>query len=206
MPQEFLKNLLGHVKSNGMGYLILLAVFASGVISGWIMPSKISAEDQSEMTQYLSGLLQELPRAEIDNRLEMKNAFLSNGALLLLIWFLGLTVIGSPLVLAALFYKGMALGLAIGFLLRLDNPQGLVMVLLAVLPQNFLLVPLFIAASMLAAVFSLKLLRKEYSGVFGRQFLRYSLFFLVLLLGAGLSSCVQGYTVPWLLKSFFKIL
>ncbi|MCL2817853.1 MAG: stage II sporulation protein M, partial [Clostridiales bacterium] len=176
MPQDFSKTLTDHFKKNVVGYLILLLVFASGMIAGWVAPSKISPEDYGEMTEYLSGLIQDLPHVEIDKQLETKRAFYVNGLLLLLIWFFGVTVIGSPLVLAALFYKGMTLGMAVGFLLRMENPQGLVMVLLTVMPQNLFFVPLFLVASMLAVNFSLRLLRKEYAGNFGKQFLRYTLF------------------------------
>ena len=206
MPQELFKTLTDYLKKNAVVCLILLAVFAAGVIAGWIVPSKISPEDYGEMTQYLSGILQELPQAEIDKQLETKMAFYFNGLLLLLIWFFGLTVIGSPLVLAVLFYKGATLGMTIGFLLGMDDPQGLVTVLLAVMPQNLFFVPLFLAASLLAATFSLRLLRKEYAGNFGREFLRYTFYFLILLLGVGFCSYIQGHAVPWLFKSLFKFL
>jgi len=66
---------------------------------------------------------------------------------------LGLSVIGAPLVLAVVFARGFALGFAAMFLVNGLLLQGVVLAVAALLPQNLLAVPAFVAAG--AATLSL---------------------------------------------------
>ena len=205
--KDFFQTVKNHFRRYTMGYLLLTVVFLAGLAVGFGMPERMGSGNYNELSGFLSSMLKQLPTAQIDGALEMTRAFYMNGILLALIWFLGFTIIGSPLVAGVLFYKGLCLGMAVAFLLQTDNTQGVIMILLTVLPQNLFLIPLFIIASVLAVSFSLSLVQNSFGGRRGllKGFLKYTGCFLVLLLMVLFSSYIQGYFDPWLLSLLFKM-
>lgn len=58
-----------------------------------------------------------------------------------LLFLLGLTVIGAPLILAVVFVRGFVLGFTVGFLVQDAMVKGLVLSTTCVLPHNILMVP-----------------------------------------------------------------
>jgi len=197
-----------HFKRYRLRYFILTVIFIFGMFIGWSMPERLDTENGSELSSYISDILQNIPAAQIDGKLEMTRAVYLNGISLLIIWFLGFTIIASPIVAAILLYKGFCLGMAVSFLLTANDVQGIIMILLAVLPQNIFLIPIFVIASMLAINFSVALLKNE-QGMrrhLLKKFFRYSCCFAILFIAVVLSGYIQGYFDPWLLRMFFKII
>ena len=197
-----------HFRRCRVGYFILALIFALGMFIGWSMPERLDTQNSGALSSYISDILQQIPNAQIDGGLEMARAVYLNGISLLIIWFLGFTVIGSPLVAAIMLYKGFCLGMAVSFLLTANDVQGIIMILLAVLPQNILLIPLFMIAGILAIKFSLALLKNEQEirRHLPKNFFRYSGCFVILFIVVVLSAYIQGYFDPWLLRTFFKII
>jgi stage II sporulation protein M len=73
---------------------------------------------------------------------------------LVLIWLLGLSVIGLPIVLLLDFLKGVLVGFAVGLLVNEYAWRGVWLSLAAVAPQNALVVPALIIASVSSARFA----------------------------------------------------
>jgi len=70
----------------------------------------------------------------------------NNLGLLIIILLSGLTAIGFPIALAALVYKGMALGFSAALLIDSMNFKGVAIVFTSMIPQNLLIIPAMILA------------------------------------------------------------
>ena len=121
---------------------LLLSVFffLTGISTGIFLELTMGAGEKSNIAGYLQQYLYMDQGA-----MEYPNPFfssLSNNLFLLLIIFLsGLSALGFPVALAALTYKGMALGFCTGLIAETLKDQGLLVILTSLVPQNLFLLP-----------------------------------------------------------------
>ncbi|MBC6681260.1 stage II sporulation protein M [Zhenpiania hominis] len=146
----------------GSGKTLLLSVFffLTGISTGIFLELTMGAGEKSNIAGYLQQYLYMDQGA-----MEYPNPFfssLSNNLFLLLIIFLsGLSALGFPVALAALTYKGMALGFCTGLIAETLKDQGLLVILTSLVPQNLFLLPAFILASAAAVNYALLSLAKK---------------------------------------------
>lgn len=208
MPKRLSEAISEHIRRSLWLYILFFLVFLCGLFWGYGAPEAMDPTKAGELNTFVQKLVEALPQSQIDNALEMRNAFLFNAFLMLCLWFCGITVIGIPLTLPVIFYKGFSLGFSIGFLITGEALKGFVIVLLTIIPQNIILVPLFFIGSMLAISFSLYLIKRprEGGGGLAGVFAKYCGRFALLFLGVGFCALLQGYLAPALLKLFFILL
>lgn len=90
------------------------------------------------------GVLQQ-GTAQIDQGSLIRQNLIANIGLVILLWFAGSTVIGMPVVLGILLYKGFSLGYSIAAVIAcLGVQKGAVFVLSSILLQNIIFIPCLI--------------------------------------------------------------
>ena len=183
-----------------VGLVILVVALFIGLIS----PFYLSKDSYSTISQLVKNIFAALPQMDINSGLEAKGA-LSLNTLFLLIWYLaGLSLIGIPVSYLLLGIRGFILGFCLSILIMGDAAYGIVVSILAVLPQHLILIPIFL----LATLFSVKLSGELIAGFsdIKTSLLNFSLKYAVLWLGIALAAWLQGYIAPKLLKLFFNLL
>lgn len=92
----------------------------------------------------LSGMVDDYLREGMDGSLAgqeiLGSAFLKQVQATVLLWFLGLTVIGFPLILAFVWFRGFSLGFTVSFLLHDRAGAGILITIMSILPQNLLFI------------------------------------------------------------------
>ncbi|RAP76458.1 stage II sporulation protein M [Paenibacillus montanisoli] len=185
-------------------YVFVSVLFVVGVVFGALLVNALTLDQQ----QNLAGDLQQFIK-------NIQDGIVQSGAdtfwdrawfhakWLLLIWVLGLTVVGMPLVLALDFLKGVLVGFAIGTLVRQFAWKGLVFSLASVAPANLIAVPAFLIISVSAISFGLYVVKNRLLGRFGTlsqpllTFTSSAVGMLLLILGA---AAVECYVTPLLLQ------
>lgn len=136
-----------------------------------------------------------------NNTATMVAAGISNLKIIAVVWVLGLTVIGIPLIAAVVFTRGFALGFTSAFLIKLKGLAGVVTVFLAIFPPNLVAIPLIILASASGIVFSLCILKRWRNGSsIKKDFFAFTVSMLII---AGLNGGVgmfQSYLTPLIVK------
>ena len=118
-----------------------------------------------------------------------------------MIWFLGMTLIGTPLIVGILFYRGIAIGFTFHLLFHLESWKGTGIFLASVMPQNLIYVPCLLICSVLALNLSLNLLKKKkrrhlsFSGLF----LRYQIYFILFIGITAAGAFLESWLAPNLL-------
>lgn len=126
-------------------YLALIILFTAGLAGGAIATQKLSSEQKADLTNYLGNVYTALnqgnalnsPRGEIIYRGILDNVLKTAG----LLFVLGLSVIGSPLILGVVVLRGFVLGFTVGFLMQDAVINGLILSITSILPHNLLVVP-----------------------------------------------------------------
>ncbi|EEM20959.1 Stage II sporulation protein M [Bacillus thuringiensis serovar tochigiensis BGSC 4Y1] len=103
-----------------------------------------------------------------------------------------------------LFAKGVVVGFTVGFLVSQHGWNGLLLAFVSVLPQNLIIIPVFLVMTTIAASFSLRMIRHQFIRKITEPLLplliRYTCFFLVIGAVLALASSVEAYASPVLMK------
>src|SRR5699024_8498840 len=146
----------------------------------------------------------------IENKEILKDSFFYHAKYLLLLFILGLSVIGLPVVWILLFLKGLVVGFSVGFIVNQLGLKGLLLASLSIAPQNFLIIPIYIIAGSLSMIFSLTLIRKLFSRKYSRPVLQpfgqYIMVFSLLLVFSFLAAILEAYVANEAMASLIKSL
>jgi len=175
-----------------------------GLIAGALILRTLSPAQLDQLQQYLSSFLGnvgalakngQFPALKVWEEI-LKSQLYSLGIL----WLLGLTVVGAPLVILLVGARGFILGFTVGFLVQEKAGQGLLLALVAVLPQNLFYVPGLIVAGALALYFTMSLFRSSQETPVLTSMLLYTLMFMALTLFVLAGTWVEAYLVPGIIR------
>lgn len=195
-----------NLQDNLIIYLIIPVIFLVGIFFGVMGVHELDTSQVNELVQYVDGFINNLPTASVDAGLETRHALMTNLKTLFYIWFLGLTVIGIPLTMVITFSRGFILGFTTGFLVQQKSLQGVLVILLTVVPQNLLLIPVVLIAAVSSISFSFFVIRGKFGGKtmnLSKRFIGYTCSFILFGLFTVLAALVQGYVSPSLVKAVF---
>lgn len=139
-------------------------VFLSGLFMGIFIAVTMEAAEKEAVASHLLSFLSG-NTSDISFVSYARASFRNNAVLWLIIFTGGFTVLGAPLSMLPLLYKGAALGLSCTMIFDSMGINGLKLIILAVLPQNMLLVPLFILAASFALSYAYGFIASRKSGI-----------------------------------------
>lgn len=195
-----------HIHANRWQYMLIALIFLVGFVIGNYKVPALEGGVKNHLLELLDKYLQADSQGSIDGSKLLFYAFLNQAKSIIGIWFLGLTVIGMPLILAVIFIKGFSLGFTIGFLVQEKAGVGILIAILSILPQNLVYIPLLIIWSVVGMNFSVFIAtgRQIRSGSLGRAFVSYTVLMLVYLCIVLIGAFIEAYFSPWFLQSFIK--
>ncbi|GGB34018.1 stage II sporulation protein M [Virgibacillus dakarensis] len=204
---------VNHVKEHAAIYLFMIILFLTGVIFGAIIVNSMHFVQKQDLFFYLERFFGQITdKEQIENVEILKESFFYHTKYLLLLFVLGLSVIGLPIVWILLFLKGLVVGFSVGFIVNQLGIKGLALASLAIAPQNFLIIPIYIAAGSLSMIFSLTLLNKLFTNKLSRPILQpfgkyvtiFSLLLGLSIVAAGMEAFVSNEAMEALIKSLYK--
>lgn len=195
-----------HLKDHRSIYTFTVVLMIMGVIFGALIVNSLALSEKQDLITYLQQFFGEMSGGQFSSADDMlRQSFSHNLKYIGVMWILGLSVIGLPIVLILLFLKGVVVGFTVGFLVNQMGWHGLFVALMSVLPQNIILLPAFVVISTASISFSLKMIRqmlvKNAATPILPQFTRY--FMLVIGISAVLFivSLFEAYVSPVLMKT-----
>ncbi|CAN7337482.1 stage II sporulation protein M [Rossellomorea sp. LjRoot5] len=201
--------LVQHVQAHSSIYLFIITLFLMGIIFGAIVVNSLSFAQKEDLYFYLSKFFSEMEDGSMTSAEELfRQSFLHNVKYLGLMWLLGISIIGLPLIFVLLFMKGVVVGFSVGFLVNQMGWSGFLLSFVSVLPQNIIIIPAFIFIGAISANFSLTLIRK----IFMRQtssmqfqmipFLSRYVIFMVVAIGiVTIAASIEAYLSPALMEA-----
>lgn len=201
--------LMNHLKNHVTIYVFMIVLLLTGVIFGAIIVNSMSFVQKQDLFFHLERYFALANGDEtIASKDILKRSFFFHMKYLLLLFILGMTIIGLPVVWVLIFVKGLVIGFSVGFIVNQLGVKGLMLATLSIAPQNIIIIPIYIIAASLAMIFSLSLLYKLFGRTFnqsiGRPFVQYSLIFILLHVGALGSSLIETFVANEALKAVLK--
>lgn len=205
------KQITDHFREHATIYVFMAILFLTGVIFGAIIVNSMAFNQKQDILFYLERYMGQIVAEEsIENQSILMDSFLLHIKSLLLLFTLGLTVIGLPIVWILIFMKGLAVGFSVGFIVNQFGIKGLILSSLSIAPQNLLVIPIYIIAGSLSMLFSLTLIgilfNQKVSLPIIQSFRKYVLMFLFLLATSFLAALLEAFIAYEAMQSFIKSL
>lgn len=189
-----------HLRENMPLYIFLGIIFAVGIAFGAITAGSVPESQRLQLIQSLEKLFGFLGGGgSVSGANVAKQVIFGDLRMAAFIWLLGITVVGSVLILANVFFRGFVVGFTVGFLTGELGARGLLLAVAAVLPQNLFFIPALFLTSAAGVGFTLLVLKNRFlrrTPTTYPQFIAYSLFLVsssVLYVAAGL---IAAYISP----------
>lgn len=165
-------------KEHMMLYVFVCVLFLVGVVFGSVMVNALTVDQKTELTRYVGNFFQTVNGGlEVDHKVSFQQAFSMHVKWIVLIWVLGMSIIGMPIIMLLNFLKGVLVGFTVGYLVQHWQWKGMLFALASVAPQNMVLVPALIICSVSALSFSLYVIKHtliQRNGTVYEPFVKYT--------------------------------
>ncbi|PLS01648.1 stage II sporulation protein M [Neobacillus cucumis] len=190
-------------------FLFIVVLFLMGVIFGAIVVNSMSITQKEDLFYYLSQFFGQVSDGTVteDNDLFLQS-FMHNSKFIGLMWILGISIIGLPIILILLFLKGMVVGFTVGFLVSQMGWKGFMLAFASILPQNLIIIPVFILMAAFSVIFSIRMIKRQFLKKYAQPimpfFKRYIVALIAAVLFISVASGIEAYLSPWLMKSIIS--
>lgn len=201
LKSDFIKR---HIMENIWLYILSSVCICTGMVIGIYSVKYLDGTTKNELINYISSF----SASRVNSTISMKDLFLTaiknNLFLIIGIWFLGLTMIGLPIILVFQAIKGFTLGFTFSFLTNVIGTKGIGLAFLGILPQNLIYIPLLLFASVMAMQFSISIVKDNAlhkNGVI-KGISRYTVMFVFVGVIMNIGFIIEAVITPNLLKLF----
>lgn len=204
-------HIIMHIKEHATIYIFMVILFLTGIIFGAIIVNSMNYIQKQDLFFFLERYFGQITTDQkINNHEILKGSFFYHVKYLLLLFILGLSVIGLPIVWVMLFLKGLVVGFSVGFIVNQLGTKGLLLAALSIAPQNIITIPIYIIAGSLSMIFSLTLLGKLFSRRVSKPifqpFGKYVMLFSILLATSFIPALLEAYVANEAMQSLIKTL
>ncbi|KAA9026194.1 stage II sporulation protein M [Niallia endozanthoxylica] len=207
MKKKMYQNIVvTHLREHSSIYLFVIVLFLMGVIFGAVVVNSLSFSQKEDLYYYLSQFFGQVSIGKIATSNDLfLQSFMHNSKYIGMMWLLGISIIGLPIILILLFIKGMVVGFTVGFLVNQMGWNGFLLSFVSVLPQNFLIIPVFIITATVAVSISLKMIRRQFMKKISEPILpmlgKYVLLFVAAGMLLAVAAGIEAYLSPSLMKA-----
>ncbi|MFA5524262.1 MAG: stage II sporulation protein M [Tissierellales bacterium] len=157
IKDAFYKN----IKDNFTLYFLLALALMIGISAGAITVNILNEDQSQNLISFLDSFFKVLSQEKIDSFTLLKHSFINNFQTIIIIWILGITVIGLPIIIIIVVLRGFIVGFTVGFLINELGFKGFAFSLLTILPQNIFVIPGLIILAVLSINFSIKIVTSK---------------------------------------------
>lgn len=197
------------LKSNNKLIIFLVVLTFIGIISGTIFSLIISANDKKIVSEYLTDFLFAVQNNEINQFGAFINAILDNFSISIIIWLLGISIIGIPIILILFFSKSFVIGFTIGSLIINYNLKGCLLSLIYIFPHHVINIILYLLLVIYSLAFSIKLiysLLKRKNIDFKPIINKYLYILIIIIVGFSFTSLYEAFIMPKIISIITALL
>lgn len=201
----------GTVSSNKHIIRFLFILFILGLTSGSLFINYINDKDLVTLTNNISNYFSNIKDMNeyVFGLSIFKEYVINNIFLTIIIFILGISIIGVLVVIIFIFFKGFTLGLTLSSFIVKYKLKGILSIILYVFPFNLIEILIYMFLSLYAVNSCLKLIRgvAKKDNINFKTFIgKYTLSFIISLILLTLNSLLKAYIFPFILKIFTIII
>lgn len=194
-----------YVRNNIKEYIIIITIFLIGVFLGVMFINNVEEIQKEEITGYVRTYLETFKQKEIDHTAQLTNSIKENIILVVSMWFVGSTVIGIPIVLGMIGFRGFCLGYAIStFTYVLGTTKGVIFSLAALILQNIIFIPAIISLGVSCLKLYQSILKDKRRENVKVEIIRHTIFSIIMLICIIISAVLEAEISTRILKMIIK--
>lgn len=202
---KLFKIILKDVKHNKSVYISLIAVVIIGLVFGSLFITILSQDDKTLLTSEISTYFNMIK----DNKYNMNAYLFSNFNNILyafILWILGISVIGLPIIICMLFYKTFTLAFTVTSLIYHFKIEGMLISFIYIFPHLIINLIIYFILTYYSFNMSLKIIRvifnKEDFSV-KRHFKKYAFIFAISIVMLVITASYEAYIMPYIIKLIY---
>ena len=202
-----LKNIIGdHIIHHLRRYTIVVLLLFIGIILGVIFVNNLADEQKVEIENYITTFITSLKEGgSIDKIGLLLDSLKNNIGIGILLWFLGCTVIGIPILYLVIAFRGFCLGYTISAVIAiLGTGKGSLLIASSMLLQNVFFIPCILALGVSGMKLYESIMKDKRRENIKLEIVRHTLFSLIMIMLLALSSVVEVYGSTNLLQFLIK--
>jgi len=210
MKKKMYQNIVAtHFREHSSIYLFVVVLFLMGVIFGAVVVNSLTFTQKEDLSYYLSQFFGQVSNGKIAASKDVfAQSLFDNSKFIGMMGILGISVIGLPIILILLFMKGLVIGFTVGFLVNQMGWNGFLLSFVSVLPQNFIIIPVFIITATVAVAISLKMIRRQFMKKISEPILpllgKYALVFVIAGVFLAVAALFEAYISPSLMQTVIE--
>ncbi|HEY5587643.1 MAG TPA: stage II sporulation protein M [Candidatus Paceibacterota bacterium] len=203
-----ISNINKHIQENFWLYIISILCVFTGIILGIYSVKYMGEIEQNDLVNYLMNFADPSNTNGISYKLIFFQALKNNLPVIIFLWFLGLTIVGIPVIIIIDLIKGFTVGFTFSFMISGLGKSGIGIAILGVLPQNLIYIPCIIFASVVSMEFSIMLLKdkfnKQWTSSISSKIIYYSIIFIILTGLLFIGIIIESYIAPYFIKNLIN--
>ena len=192
--KKILDKVKAYFKVNKRLFLFLSILLIIGIIAGSIFSVILNEEDSRLVKEYLINYLDSISKDEINLTSSFTSSLLSQLLITIIIWLLGFSIIGIPIIFILFFYKSFIFGFTIGSILINFKTKGILLSIIYMIPHHIIKLIIMMVLIIYAYQISLKLLK----AILRKSEINFknitSIYFYVLLINIGSDLILNAYS------------
>ena len=203
---HMLKNMLNVIKENYKEYALTTIIFIIGLFIGIMLVNNCNEEQMQEFGSYIGDFITKFKSESEINTGELIGMSMRNNFLLAFaIWIAGTTVIGLPIVLIVILYRGLSLGLTVAiFSYSLGKFNGILFCIISMLLQNIIFIPALLTLGVSSIKLYKSIIRNRDRENIKTKIIRHSVISGLMVVALMISSIVENMVSLSFLKNFIK--
>ena len=197
-----------HIQENFWLYIVSILCVFTGIILGMYSVKYMGEFEQNDLVNYLTSFIGPSNANGISYKLIFSQSIKNNLPVIIFLWFLGLTIVGIPIIIIIDLLKGFTVGFTFSFMISGLGKSGIGIAILGVLPQNIIYIPCIIFASVVSMEFSIMLLKdkfnKQWTSSITSRIIYYSLIFIVIIIFLFMGIIIESYIAPYFVKNLIN--
>lgn len=197
--KKYMDKLKRNIHVNKNLFVFLLVIVIVGIVSGSLFSAIISTDDKQLVSDYLNSFFNNAEANKLNYDTSIINTLILTIGFALVMWILGISIIGFFIVIFMLFMKAFILGFSISSIIMSFKLKGILLALGYAFPHHIINILVFILLTAYALIVSFKLIKSITSKKpldFKTIFNRYVTVLIVSAILLTLTSLYEVYVVP----------
>lgn len=139
-----------HIEENLVKYILMISVFATGILLGFLFSQSISEDLSEVIRQEIGTLITGFSNGDFDKLQILQTSFIKNLRIILFIFIGGFSAFLLPLAFSSLLSYGFSIGFTISYLSIGFGGQGLAIAVVSIILAFIINIPTYISLSVVA--------------------------------------------------------
>ncbi len=155
---KWMDKLKGTIKVNKKTLLFFTILLIIGIIAGSIFMAILSETDKKLVIDYFNNYISNIENNKLNYLEGIKNGLFNNLLYIIIIWILGISIIGIPIVTIMFFIKSFTLGFSIASIVFNYKLKGCLLNFINIFPHQMIYFLIYMLITTYSIFFSLKMI------------------------------------------------